>query len=162
MKKAQEQEEIARMLVEKEESDHSEAPEAEDYNPENPEEPCERTAVSKPQDQADSSDDDKAVTPGDLREALLKEKRKKFAKKWFTKFNMYKRNFENLEISKRGRATSGIGDERIKQMETAYTIASKARGSRRGGFNRKQEAGQGMPYSTGKQWVDYSGQYRQE
>ena len=81
------------------------------------------------------------ISPQDIRDALIKEKRKKFAKKWFTKFNMYKRNIENLEISKRGRASSGIGEERIKQMETAYTIASKARGSRRGGYNRRQEEG---------------------
>jgi hypothetical protein len=77
--------------------------------------------------------EEKIVHPHDIRDALIKEKRKKFAKKWFTKFNMYKRNHENLEISKRGRASSGIGEERIRQMETAYTIATKARGSRRGG-----------------------------
>jgi hypothetical protein len=82
--------------------------------------------------------EDKRIEPNDIRDALIREKRKKFAKKWFTKFNMYKRNVENLEISKRGRASSGIGEERIKQMETAYTIAAKARGSRRGGINRKQ------------------------
>jgi hypothetical protein len=58
--------------------------------------------------------EDKVLNANDIREALIKEKRKKFAKKWFTKFNMYKRNVENLEISKRGRASSGIGEERIK------------------------------------------------
>ena len=58
--------------------------------------------------------EDRAINGNDIREALLKEKRKKFAKKWFTKFNMYKRNVENLEISKRGRSNSGIGEERIK------------------------------------------------
>jgi hypothetical protein len=78
----------------------------------------------------------KIVHPHDIRDALIKEKRKKFAKKWFTKFNMYKRNFENAEISKRGRATSAIGEERIRQMESAYTIASKARGSRGRGYRR--------------------------
>ena len=96
--------------------------------------PCEES--SNKQDEV-INPEDKAIHVSDLREALMKEKRKKFAKKWFTKFNMYKRNYENLEISKRGRASSGIGEERIKQMETAYTIASKARGSRRGGLNRK-------------------------
>ncbi len=66
--------------------------------------------------------EDKRIEPNDIRDALIREKRKKFAKKWFTKFNMYKRNVENLEISKRGRASSGIGEERIKQMESCSVI----------------------------------------
>jgi len=39
--------------------------------------------------------DPKYVSPHDIRVKLLQEKRKKFAKKWFTKFNMYKKNIEN-------------------------------------------------------------------
>jgi hypothetical protein len=44
--------------------------------------------------------EDKVVTGQQMIQALIKEKRKKFAKKWFTKFHMYRRNHENLEISK--------------------------------------------------------------
>lgn len=36
--------------------------------------------------------EDKIAHPNDIRMALIKEKRKKFAKKWFTKFNLYKKN----------------------------------------------------------------------
>ena len=63
---------------------------------------------------------------------LLKEKRKSFTKKWYTKFNNYKKNLENIEISKRGRASSGIGEERIKQMEIAESMATRSRGRGRG------------------------------
>lgn len=63
--------------------------------------------------------EEKVVHANDIRDALVKEKKKRFAKKWFTKFNMYKRNHENVDISKK-RASSGIGDERIRQMETAH------------------------------------------
>ena len=63
---------------------------------------------------------------------LLKEKRKEFTKKWYTKFNQYKKNLENIEISKRGRASSGIGEERIRQMETAHSMATRSRARGRG------------------------------
>lgn len=64
--------------------------------------------------ESEDDKDNKDVSPNDIRVRLLKEKRKKFARKWYTKFNAYKKNLEQLEISKRGRASSGIGEERIK------------------------------------------------
>ena len=61
----------------------------------------------------DEESSKQGLNPHDIRVKLLKEKRKKFAMKWYTKYNQYKRNIENMEISKRGRASSGIGEERI-------------------------------------------------
>ena len=100
--------------------------------------------------------EEKVVHPHDIRDALIKEKRKKFAKKWFTKFNMYKRNYENIEMQKKNRASSGIGDERIRQMENQHSGGvSKVRNNRRGGFRRHEDGRGKAHYSSGKKKVDF-------
>jgi|LauGreDrversion4_2_1035121.scaffolds.fasta_scaffold168685_3 hypothetical protein len=52
--------------------------------------------------------------PSDLRNALIKEKRKKFAIKWFTKFNAYKKNLQEQQLNKKCKSSSAIGEERMK------------------------------------------------
>lgn len=107
-------------------------------------------------DNLDEDSGKQGLNPAEIRLKLLREKRKKFARKWFTKYNQYKRNIENMEISKRGRASSGIGEERIQQMEVAHKISCKtrSRGPRRGrGFYRGGGGGGryflSSPFSSG-------------
>lgn len=66
--------------------------------------------------------------PQELKQKLFAEKRKAYAKRWFTKYNYYQKKKEDKEISKRGRSSSGIGEERIKQMEMAKSMVKRARG----------------------------------
>lgn len=55
-----------------------------------------------------------------------------------------------LEVAKKNRASSGIGDERIRQMENAHNSGNiKGKNSKKGAF-RRHEDGQARPYK--KSW----------
>ncbi len=67
------------------------------------------------------------VSPNEIRKKLFEERRKSFARRWFTKHNYYQKMREQKEISKRGRSSSGIGEERVMQMEIAKSMSTRAR-----------------------------------
>ena len=67
------------------------------------------------------------ISPNEIRKKLFEERRKSFARRWFTKHNYFQKVREQKEISKRGRSSSGIGEERIMQMEIAKSMATRAR-----------------------------------
>ncbi|TNV82613.1 hypothetical protein FGO68_gene9605 [Halteria grandinella] len=81
--------------------------------------------------QNDNEDTDRpsmaTLSPGEVRKRMFEEKRKSFARRWFTKYAYMQKARECREVSRRGRSSSAIGEERVHQMEFAKSIALRAR-----------------------------------
>ena len=110
--------------------------------PNNPEENTIEQVSQQPEPE-DKGMDIGTISPGEIRKKLFEERRKNFARRWFTKYNYFQKLREQKEIANRGRASSGIGEERIVQMEMAKSMAMRAR--KRGRKPKGQESVLGLP-----------------